>query len=118
MSNAEFQVSREAPGWWVWSLRADGRVSRLGADALAPSVERVLASLEHCRGSDGEIEGCRVTWLLSLSEEHYSLYCSDQGSDRLIFVLHPSAAVTWRGSIDSAQRERWRSELQSAQRTA
>ena len=101
-------------GWCRCWLVDDGD-RYLGADTPRVVLTRLL---EHLERSDkeiaGELEGQPVRWVLTLSEEHSTLYAARSGDERLLLIQDGDAKLVGRLTISDVDWERWRQALEDA----
>lgn len=102
--------------WSRCELVTDEEEIYLGAETKEILVERLLNGLRIDATIDGEIEGRKVRWVLSLSEAHASLYASTDAADRTLFCQDKNGAVIGRISLSSGRSEEWRRQLEALRR--
>lgn len=86
----------------------------LGGDAKDVVVDRLRRTLTERQGAktSGEVEGQSVTWVMSLSERHASLYAAEGEEGGLtVFVQAADARLLARVAISAAERRGWSREL-------
>lgn len=62
----------------------------------------------------GEIDGAPVTWVMSLMEEHTSLYGADAVEGRILIVQAADGATLAKLVVDRAQCGVWREALKES----
>jgi hypothetical protein len=111
--NGKLVLRAEDAGWCRVALVFESRTLALGADRLDVISKKLSAGLgELPEGpSAGRIQGVDARWILSLNEEHASLYVG-QGSGRwLLFVQGADGSLLGRLELTESDRERWLREL-------
>jgi hypothetical protein len=106
MSSTRLRVTEVSNGWWQWVLlRPEGDIV-LGADALADRRASIRAKLDD-GPSAGKVDGVPVRWILSLFENHHSLYAGDDGDNRLLYFQDRDGHVVWRDRLLAEHRREW-----------
>ena len=102
-----------AGNWCHVVLEREGRTHRLGADAWKIVVERLLKGLVgplEGAGS-GKIDGATVYWVLSLSEDHATLYVAPRPGGRTLFVQDAAGALVDRIDLTEQLAQGWAEAL-------
>jgi hypothetical protein len=106
MSSARLRVTEVSDGWWQWVLLRPERETVLGADALPDKRSGILARID-AGPTTGEVDGQAVRWILSLFEDHHSLYACDDGEDRLLHFQDRDGHIVWRDRLLAQHRREW-----------
>lgn len=114
MTDGELRLAMRHQGWWELTLVAAQRTTVLGCDFLGPIAEGMLARLSAPGEAAGEREGRPVHWVLSLWEQHHSVYCALERGDRLLYFQDVRGQVIWRDRLSPAHLYRWVAVLGTA----
>jgi hypothetical protein len=100
-------------GWCRVELARDGKVEVLGADAGDKVIRRLAAGMrESFSGSAaGMIKGIPVYAVMSLFEEHCTIYAADAHGSRLLFVQRPDGSLLATVTLTHEQRAAWLAQL-------
>ena len=82
----------------------------LGADTRLKIIERLINNglLESLVGDFvGAVDGISVHWVLSLSEDHCTLYAADVEGSRVLIVQDSDAQTIATIPLSPPMRERW-----------
>lgn len=105
---ADGHLVLEGQDWCVVSLRVGGSLTKLGAEAFNVLAPRILKNVTAPgTQSIGEISGHVVHWLVSLAEDHHTLYVHFASTHRLIFIESPSGTCIWHGVLTEPQLKLW-----------
>lgn len=112
--NSDLIFDWDIDDWCRVKLRIKDAVWELGADARQIVFKRLQGALRESLGGDvvGSIEGVDVVWVLSLSEEHCSIYAGDKESRRVLFLQDRNADLIACVELDTAQCKEWFNSLQ------
>ena len=101
--------------WCQVDLRMAQLNVRLGADARHIVFERLARGVAGAIGdTTSVIDGTPVTWVLSLSEKHHSIYVAPDASRRSVLILGAEGSIISRFALTPEERERWERQLRSA----
>ncbi len=113
--DARFFLSVNQSGWCSLSLHIGDQVFELGADTVSKVKERLGRALRIPRDLGicvGKIDDRSVSWVMSLSEHHASIYAHLQ-SDGMILVFQDMDARTIAMiSITDVQSVDWLNQLE------
>ena len=109
---ARLVLTCDSSQWCEVVLEADGR-HELGAETRAVLVERLLRGLrdELPEPTSGELDGVAVSWVLSLSERHASIYAAQRADVRSLYFQDSEGNLIVRVDLKSEDRKRWVSLL-------
>lgn len=111
-------VLREVDGsWWQLSVEIGPTPHVLGSDTKKVIVSRLREGLAGSLGSKtaGVFDGTQTAWVLSLSEEHCSVYAGDEKGSRRFFFQDADGAHLGSLSLSSEEREAWLTRLEELQ---
>jgi hypothetical protein len=110
---ADAELLLEGEDWCAVSLRRGSSSTRLGAESRSVLASRLIANIISPAGPPcGEIDGCSVYWVVSLAEEHFTLYAHFlTGPQCRIFVQSSSGALVWSGLLTQEQLQLWQQRL-------
>lgn len=85
----------EPNGWCRLSLTKNKKETRLGADLFANLKNRLFHVITYKSelAMTDDIDGCAVTWVLNLSEEHASVYAHRNDNGLLFYFQDLNAHV-------------------------
>jgi hypothetical protein len=94
-------------------------VHPLGAESLEYISKQLLPALsipweELEQPVAGEINGYSVKWVLTLSEEHSTLYLSIDGNTRLLYWQDKDANLIFIIYLSAEQATQWKGQLEGA----
>jgi hypothetical protein len=100
-------------GWTSVVLLIDEHKHSLGADTLSIIATRIINALEAPLASkdSGEIDGVRVRWVLSLSEQHHTIYLAVVNEGIKLFIQHPDTTVVGSILLSDSDIARWLESL-------
>lgn len=103
------------PKGWCRCELISSRRTYLGAANIDHLTSRLLAALDEDLEGDaiGEILGYEVSWVMSLSEAHCTLYATTGGPDLTLFWQDAEAKLIGAIRLSRDQRFRWRQQLES-----
>lgn len=112
-SETELTLRSDQDGWCEVDLFLGGRTVRLGADQQQLVIERLASGLDRELKGDvvGVISGMDVVWVLSLSEEHGTIFAADDGERRVIFFQEASGSLLGTVALSGEDRARWLGQL-------
>jgi hypothetical protein len=118
-SETELTLRSDKDGWCEVDLFFGGRTVRLGADQQQLVIERFASGLERELKGDvaGVINGMDVVWVLSLSEEHGTIFAAGDGERRVIFFQEASGSLLGTVVLSAEDRARWLGQLSPAAST-
>src|SRR5690349_23166220 len=94
--------------WCRLQLEVDGAVFTLGAEAKSVVFERLARALaDELPASTTKIEGISATWLLSLAEEHSSVFAAEIEGRRTLFFQGPDGRLLARAVLSDSERWAW-----------
>ena len=113
---AELVLNTDQRGWCQLQLHIEDQILQLGADKKDVVVRRLSHALEDVlEGSPTRsIQGTGVTWVLSLSERHSSIYVAQCDESRVLFFQGEDGSLLARVELVSKERRSWFSALQRA----
>lgn len=105
----------EGDAWCSVELVTPAGVTKLGADTLSIIRGRLLAALRGPPDSGPTQEGGPAprtrSWVLSLSEEHASIYVTDEGGLQMLEIWDGAGAQLSTLSLDETTAAAWVSLL-------
>lgn len=102
-------------GWCKCELITTHSSTFLGADNIDQLAGRLLAALdEKHQHTIGEINGYKVSWVLSLSEAHCTLYAATCGLGRILFWQDANARLIGTIRLDQQQCAQWHKRLEAS----
>lgn len=112
-SKTELTLRSDDDGWCEIDLFLGGRNVRLGADQQKLVTERLASGLDRELKGDvvGVINGMDVVWVLSLSEEHGTIFAAADGERRVIFFQEASGLLLGTVVLSTEDRARWLGQL-------
>jgi hypothetical protein len=108
-------VLRQADGaWWQLVVVVGSSEHVLGCDTRRIIVSRLRNGLTDTLGpkTAGLFEGIQSSWVLSLSEEHGSVYAGDREGVRLLFFQDANGSYLGCLRLSSQERETWSRNLE------
>jgi hypothetical protein len=101
----------ESRGWCRCFISNRGE-HFIGGQAADYVLTHLLQALEDpLINPVGEIDGLRVSWVLSLSSPHVSIYSAEVDRDRWLFFQNAEAVITGIIILAPEQQEIWKSQL-------
>ena len=94
----------------VW-LEVGGERTLLGGDAPAVIRERLRANLTQPREPAGMVDGKPVHWVLSLTEQHCTLYAQFGPEGRRLLIQGPQCEWIWQGALTEPDWRSWQTML-------
>lgn len=112
VGSAKLVVSCDRSQWCDVMLEANGR-HHLGSETRAVLVARLVRGLrdELPEPTAGELDGVAVSWVLSLSERHASVYAAQSADIRSLYFQDSEGKLIVRVDLERQDRERWISLL-------
>ena len=103
--------------WWQLAVAIGSSEHVLGSDNRRIIVSRLRQGLTNTLGptTAGSFEGTPSRWVLSLSEEHCSVYAGDCEGVRHLFFQDANGTYLGNLPLSSAERESWLVELDALQ---
>ena len=116
--SARLILSADDSDWCQVSLDL-GELYPLGAESCPILVEKLLKSLrvEVSGPESGTIDGVEVTWVLSLSERHTTIYTAQRDDLRALYFQGADGSLIARLDLSEEQRLEWVSLLEAIKRT-
>jgi hypothetical protein len=110
------RVVPQNDGWCAVTLSLAGSDHRLGADAPKVVLMKLAAGLaDELRGKEiGKIRGLPVRAIMSLFEDHCTIYATNEGDDRLWIVQRPDASLLGTVRLSREDRVRWLASVEAA----
>jgi len=111
-------VLRQVDGsWWQLVIAIGSSEHVLGSDTRQIIVSRLRDGLTNTLGptTAGSFQGTPSRWVLSLSEEHCSVYAGDCEGIRHLFFQDANGTYLGSLPLSSTEREAWLSELKRLQ---
>ncbi len=111
------EVDTTNKGWWRCSLASGESCQYLGAETPEYLTNHLLTVL-NLRWEDlgetiaGDIDGYAVKWVLSLSEDHSSLYVAPDGDCKLLFWQDAHARPICVMRLSPELVAQWHNQLQ------
>ncbi len=83
-----FNFDVDKNNWCRLSIVVNGEVTRLGADTTEIIFKKLNDGLSDFskKKKVGKIEEIDVIWIISLSEEHFTLYYGENATQKLLFI--------------------------------
>jgi hypothetical protein len=102
-------------GWCRVELETAGNIEVLGADARDKVLKRLAAGVRDVfKGSAvGMIKGIPVHAVMSLFENHCTIYAADANGMRTLFVQRADGRLAGTLSLTAEQRQQWLAVLAS-----
>lgn len=118
-SKARLMLSGQ-PEWCELRLETLGREIELGADSAAVVLGRLASAVAEPLTLEpaGEIGGLSVAWVVSLSEQHTTIYVGASKSRRVLFFQDADGRTLARVDLDERRRGEWSEKLRAAQQDA
>lgn len=111
------RLEADAGGWARCYLTREGGEVFLGAESIAHIVESLSSGLCGAAGeADGHISGRVVRWVLSLAEQHCTLYVTADGGEPTLFWQDRDGSLLATLALPEATRGEWCEQLSSAAR--
>jgi hypothetical protein len=107
LQHATLRVVVNAERWSVWTLVAEDRSIRLGADTFDRIARRIVARLAQQHEPAGFIDDRSVHWVCSFAEDHHTIYCAWTKSRRELYFQDAAANVVWRDTLAPTDLEQW-----------
>jgi hypothetical protein len=100
-------------GWCQVVLRLPDRVLALGAEMHKTVIARLINGVsDRLPGPiSGRIDGVPVPWVVSLFEQHSSVYAADVDEGRRLFIQDRDAKWIAVMTLSAEDRRRWLSRL-------
>jgi hypothetical protein len=112
MVEGTLRIDIDIYGWSKCYLVEGTGSLYLGAALIENLARKILAHLEGEPEVEGEeIEGKSARRVITLSEEHHTLYLGGEGSERRLFVRDRDGKVIARKGLTGPGLEKWREEL-------
>lgn len=109
---AEIEFRIEERSWCHLVSNVSGRTEELGADSFRVIVTRLLDFLEGRTAGPGyDIEGSTWTWILTLSEKHYSAYGKGSEGLRTIRIFNERGDLVTELFLTGEEATKWIAEL-------
>lgn len=110
---ADFVLHVNQSDWCQLELHTADRILKLGAETQYVLVQRLsLALRDKIEGKTvGSIQGVDVAWVLTLAEEHCSMYVGQVGSERVLFIQSEDCTLLARLNLSDSERRDLFSEL-------
>jgi hypothetical protein len=114
ISECSLELITDSTGWTkVYFISSDIR-KHIGADTIEIIQNRLIENLCHPNSaSAGKINGQEVFWVISLSEEHYTLYASKITEGWQVYLQGPDGKIYWSGLLSKNQHDLWVNILNS-----
>lgn len=115
-ADVTLRVRRQTDGWCRVELERAGVVDDLGADARDKVLRRLMAGLgDKLAGSTaGMIKGIPVHAVMSLFENHCTIYAADAHGARHLFVQRADGSLLATVTLAPEQRAQWLASLDAA----
>ncbi|MBD2026808.1 hypothetical protein [Leptolyngbya sp. FACHB-711] len=113
IQNIALTLLSDTDDWCEVELAIRDKVVRLGADQRDIVINRLISGLEN-EITDrfvGVINGLNVVGILSLFEEHGTIYAGDSGEHRILFFQDSSGALLENVALTMTDREHWLAQL-------
>ncbi len=115
MVEGTLRIDIDIYGWSKCYLVEGKRELYLGAGLIENLARKILAHLEGEAKSEGEeIAEKGARRVITLSEEHHTLYLGGAGSERRFTVQDRDGKVIARKGLTAPGLEKWRDELRGA----
>lgn len=113
--DVELTLSSDKDGWCEVDLSLRGRTVRLGADQQQLVTDRLASALEDELKGDvtGVINGINVVWVLSLCEDHATIFAADADVRRVLFFQDSSGSLLGSANLTAEDRMQWLARLRS-----
>ena len=100
-------------GWCTVKLSVGEQAYPVGSDTFVKVREKLRQCLgENLSGaSNGSIEQVEVEWVMSLMEDHCSIYAGETPGGRTFFVQDANGHLLAKLVLDATQRAEWRKRL-------
>lgn len=111
-SGARLRLDVEGNGWCRVTLQEGGRSTALGADRADIVARRLTAALLGNLSNSvvGRLQGMPVRWVLSLAEQHGSIYVNTEGRFTLFFQ-DADGKLIYTLDLSEEEKVRWHDEL-------
>jgi hypothetical protein len=83
----------------------------LGAESRSYIIDHLIEALGPRRNVTGRINDLEVSWVLSLAEEHSSLYIAGEADCRVLFLQDRNGQLIHTMRLSMSDVESWRAEL-------
>jgi|SRR5215213_2653432 len=114
---AGIRLEAYAGGWARCYLTHEGGEVFLGAESLPNIVERLSSGLCGAGGEvAGHMSGRAVWWVLSLAEQHCTLYVTADGGEPTLFWQDRNGSLLAALALPEATRGEWCEQLSRAAR--
>jgi hypothetical protein len=106
-------LQSDSDGWCTAYILFDDMKIRLGAEHQDVIVDGLVSALEGDLKPNtvGQIQEVEVVWILSLAEEHATIYAGDRNGYRILFFEDASGQLIGSVKLTSEDRQHWLSIL-------
>jgi len=115
LTTDDFNLTLESDsnGWCEVYIRIGYKTIRLGADHEAIVVQRLMSAMDRNLNGPmvGAIQGINVVWILSLAEEHATIYAGDDAGYRILFFQDASGNPVGDVRLTHDDKRHWLSIL-------